>query len=152
MADSVRAQLENDLKRAMKAGDVTARETIRFTLAALQNAEIEKRSPLSLREELDVLKTQTKRRVDAIDQFQAAGRTDLVDRETSQLEVLKRYLPAELSDSDLQSLVAGVIAEIGATGPRDMGKVMQLAIRRAGDAVSGKRLSDTVKAALSQRG
>jgi uncharacterized protein YqeY len=136
----------------MKAGDVTARETIRFTLAAIKNAEIEKRGSLAPDEEMDLLKTQNKRRLDSIEQYQKAGRADLVERETAQLEVLKRYLPAELSDEELQKLVASVIAEIGATGPRDMGKVMPVAIREAGDSVSGKRLSDAVKAALAQLG
>lgn len=151
MRDSLRAQLEADLKQAMKSGDVTARETIRFTLAAIKNAEIEKRGPLAPEEELDLLKVQSKRRLDSIEQYQKAGRTDLVDRETGQLEVLKRYLPAELSDDDLWALVASVIAEVGATGPRDMGKVMPVALQKAGDSVSGKRLSDAVKAALAQQ-
>lgn len=151
MADSIRARLETDLKAAMKAGDTTARETIRFTLSALKNAEIEKRGPLSPQEELDVLKTQTKRRQDSIEQYGSAARSDLVERESAQLEVLKRYMPAELSDSDLRDMVAAVVAETGATGPRDMGKVMPAAIARAGDSVSGKRLSDAVRTALAEQ-
>ena len=149
MSATIKAQLETDLKVAMKAGDITARETIRFTLAALKNAEIDKRAPLDAREELDILKVQAKRRVDAIEQFTAAGRTDLVDRETAQFEVLKKYMPVELSDADLTALVARVIAEAGATGPKEIGKVMPLAIKAAGDAVSGKRLSDAVRQALA---
>src|SRR4029078_9532780 len=74
MTDSVKARMEADLKDAMKAGDVTARETLRFTLAALKNAEIDKRSALSPSEEMDVLKTQAKRRGDSIEQYRAAGR------------------------------------------------------------------------------
>jgi uncharacterized protein len=152
VADSVRSQLEADLKVAMKAGDLTARETIRFTLAALKNAEIDKRGSLSQQEELAILKTQLKRRLDSIEQYQSAGRSDLVERESRQLDVLNRYMPAELSDADLQALVASVIAEVGATGPREMGKVMPVAIQRAGDHVSGKRLSDAVRAALARPG
>lgn len=134
----------------MKAGDVTARETIRFTLAALQNAGIDKRGSLSPKEELDILQTQRKRRLDAIDQFRAAGRTDLVERETAQLDVLKRYLPIELSDDEVRALVASVVAEVGATGPREMGKVMPVAVQRAAGAVDGKRLSDAVRSALAE--
>ena len=152
MSDSLRSRLETDLKQAMKAGDVTARETIRFTLAAIKNAEIEKRGPLAPEEEMDLLKTQNKRRLDSIEQYQKAGRSDLVERETAQLDVLKRYLPAELSDEELHKLVASVISKVGATGPRDMGKVMPVAISAAGDSVGGKRLSDAVKAALAQQG
>jgi len=80
MTESIKARMEADLKVAMKAGDVTARETLRFTLAALKNAEIDKRAALTPTEEMDVLKTQSKRRVDSIEQYRAAGRVDLVDR------------------------------------------------------------------------
>lgn len=149
VTDSIKTRLESDLKTAMKAGDVTARETIRFTMAALKNAEIDKRSPLTDAEALSVLKTQAKRRVDAIDQFRSAGRTDLVDRESAQLEVLKRYMPTEMSDEELGALVANAIAEVGATSPKEMGKVMPVALQAAGDRVSGKRLSDAVRQALA---
>ena len=152
MGNSIKEQLEADLKSAMRAGDVTARETIRFTLAALKNAEIEKRSALTQSEQAAVLQTQSKRRVDAIDQFRAAGRSDLVERETGQLEVLKRYMPAELSDDELAVLVSAAIAESGATGPKEMGKVMPIALRQAGDRVSGKRLSEAVRTALAAAG
>ncbi len=146
---NIRERLEADLKAAMKAGNVTARETIRFTLAALKNAEIEKRSPLTEPEELDVLKVQTKRRIDAIDQFRNAGRDDLVQRETEQLDVLKTYMPAELSDEELDDLVKRVVAQTGATGPKEMGKVMPVALAEAGNRVNGKRLSDAVRRALA---
>src|SRR3954451_448412 len=145
MEDGIKSQLESDLKSAMREGDVTARETIRFTLAAIKNAEIDKRSPLSDAEALDVLKVQAKRRADSIDQFAAAGRSDLVERESSQLAVLKRYMPQELDDDALAALVQSVITETGATGMRDMGKVMPVAIKQAGDLVSGKRLSEAVR-------
>ena len=135
----------------MKAGDVTARETIRFTLAALKNAEIDKRSPVSDAEAMNVLKTQAKRRVDAIDQCRDAGLTDLVDRETAQLDVLKRYMPTEMGDDELTELVSAAIAEVGATTAKEMGKVMPVAIKAAGDRVSGKRLSDAVRQALAAK-
>ena len=149
MTESIKSRMEADLKQAMKAGDVTARETLRFTLAAIKNAEIDKRSALTLEEEMDVLKTQSKRRVDSIDQYQKAGRTDLVDRETSQLAVLKTYMPTEMSDDELTALVRDAIAQVGATGPKEMGKVMPVAIAAAGDRASGKRLSDAVRQALA---
>jgi uncharacterized protein YqeY len=149
MTDSVKARMEADLKNAMKAGDVTARETLRFTLAALKNAEIDKRSALSPSEEMDVLKTQAKRRGDSIDQYRAAGRADLVDRETAQLEVLKRYMPTEMNDDELAALVRDAIARVGASSPKEMGKVMPVALKAAGDRASGKRVSDAVRQALA---
>lgn len=149
MTETAKSRMEADLKVAMKAGDVVARETLRFTLAAIKNAEIDKRSSLTDVETMDVLKTQSKRRVDSIEQYQSAGRTDLVDRESAQLEVLKRYMPTELSDDELAVLVQTAVSESGAMGPRDMGKVMPVAIKAAGDKVSGKRLSDAVRQALA---
>ena len=149
MTESIKSRMEADLKQAMKAGDVTARETLRFTLAAIKNAEIDKRSALTLEEEMDVLKTQSKRRVDSIDQYQKAGRTDLVDRETSQLTVLKTYMPTEMSDDELTALVRDAIAQVSATGPKELGTVMPVAIAAAGDRASGKRLSDAVRQALA---
>ncbi|HYP61988.1 MAG TPA: GatB/YqeY domain-containing protein [Thermomicrobiales bacterium] len=149
MTDSIKARMEADLKVAMKAGDVTARETLRFTLAALKNAEIDKRSALTPTEEMDVLKTQSKRRVDSIEQYRAAGRVDLVDRETAQLEVLKRYMPTEMSDDELTALVRDAVARVGASSPKEMGKVMPVALKAAGDRASGKRVSDAVRQALA---
>lgn len=149
---TLRSCLEADLKQAMRDRDVTARETIRFTLAALQNAEIEQRSPLTPSQEIELLQRQTKRRQEAIEQFRAAERDDLVERETGQLAVLQRYLPIELDDAALDELVADAIARAGATRPRDMGKVMPLALAAAGTSVSGKRLSSAVKQALADLG
>jgi uncharacterized protein YqeY len=149
MADSIKARMEADLKHAMKAGDVTARETLRFTLAALKNAEIDKRSPLTESEEMDVLKSQAKRRGDSIDQYRAANRSDLVDRETAQLEVLTRYLPTEMGDDELNALVRDAVAQVGATSPKEMGKVMPVVLMAAGDRASGRRVSDAVRQALA---
>jgi uncharacterized protein YqeY len=149
MADSIKARMEADLKQAMKAGDVTARETLRFTLAALKNAEIDKRSSLSESEEMDVLKTQAKRRGDSIDQYRAANRSDLVERETAQLEVLQRYLPTEMNDDELNALVRDAVAQVGATSPKEMGKVMPVVLKAAGDRASGRRVSDAVRQMLA---
>jgi uncharacterized protein YqeY len=150
MTDSLRQRLEADLKAAMKAGDLTARDTIRFTLSALKNAEIEKRAPLASEEEIALLQRETKRRADSIDQFRAGKRDDLVAREEAQLVVLQRYLPAAMGDEDVATLVAEVIAEMGAAGPKDMAKVMPAAIARAGGRVDGRRLSAAVRDALAR--
>ena len=98
---------------------------------------------------MDVLKTQSKRRVDSIEQYRAAGRVDLVDRETAQLEVLKRYMPTEMSDDELTALVRDAVAQVGASSPKEMGKVMPVALKAAGDRASGKRVSDAVRQALA---
>ena len=149
---TLRDRLQADLKQAMRDRDVVGRETIRFTLAALQNAEIEARTPLAPSQEIELLQRQVKRRDETIEQFKAAGRDDLVERETAQLAVLQRYLPSELDDAALAALVADAIARAGATGPRDMGKVMPIALSAAGTSVNGKRLSTAVKQALAGLG
>jgi uncharacterized protein YqeY len=145
----LRQRLEDDLKVAMKAGDQTARDTIRFTLAALKNAEIDKGGSLSSEEANALLQREAKRRVDSIEQFRAGKRQDLVERESTQLDVLRRYLPAAMDDDELGSLVAVVIAETGASGPKDMGRVIPVVLQRAGSRVDGRRVSNAVRAALT---
>jgi uncharacterized protein YqeY len=146
---ALRQRLESDLKDAMRAGDQTARDTIRFLLAAVKNAEIDRGGPLSEAEGIAVLQKQAKQRQDSIEQFRAAGRTDLVDREEAQMQVLTRYLPAELSDDEVTALVAAVIAEVGASSPKDLGRVMPVLIERAAGRADGRRLSAAARSALN---
>ncbi len=142
-------QLLADLKTAMKAGDTTTRDTIRYTMASLKNARIDKGSALTAQEELTVLQRDAKRRHESIDQFRAAGRTDLVDKEEAELAVLQRYLPAELSDAEVNQLVQNALAETGASSPKDLGKLMPVLIRMADGRADGKRLNEAARAVLS---
>ncbi len=146
---SLREQLSSDLKQAMKDRDVELRDTIRFILSAVKNVEIDKRSPLTPEEEISLLRTQAKQRRDSIDQFRAGGRDELADREASQLEILERYLPQQMTDDELESFVREGIAEAGAAGPKDMGKVMGLLNKRAEGRVDGRRLSTAVRESLA---
>lgn len=150
MEGTLRDRLETDLKAALRAGDTIARDTIRFTLAALKNAEIEKGGPLTPAEELALLQREAKRRMESIEQFRAGNRQDLVEREEAQLAVLRRYLPAPLSDEELAKLVADVIAETGAQGIKDMGKVMPVAMERVAGRADGRRVSTVVREALAR--
>jgi uncharacterized protein YqeY len=144
----IRERLETDLKSAMRAGDATTRDAVRYILSAVKNAEIDARGTGSAADPEAALRRLGKQLQDAIDQYQAAGRVDLAERETAQLAVLKRYLPAELSDDELEALVAKAIAQTGAAGPRDMGRVMPIAIEQAAGRADGRRISAAVKAAL----
>jgi len=146
---SLREQLSNDLKQAMRDRDVELRDTIRFILSAVKNVEIDKRSSLTSEEELTVLKTQAKQRRDSIDQFRAGGRDDLADREASQLAILERYLPRQMTDDEVAAFVTQGIADAGAEGPKDMGKVMGLLNKRAEGRVDGRRLSTAVRESLA---
>lgn len=147
---SLDIQLQEDLKAAMRAGDTTARDTIRYTMSSLKNARIDKGEALTPQESIAVLQRDAKRRQESIDQFRDAGRTDLVEKEEAQLAVLKRYMPAELSDEEVAAIVAEAIAETGASSPKELGKLMPLLIQRAAGRADGKRLNEAARAALAQ--
>lgn len=146
---SLRSRMEDDLKAAMRARDSETRDAIRYVLSVVKNAEIEKRGELTEEEELKLLRSQVKQRQDSIEQFRAGGRDDLVAREEAQVRVLEKYLPQQMSDEELQGFVLAGIAEIGAQGPKDMGKVMGLLSARAGGRVDDRRLSSAVRDALA---
>lgn len=146
---TIRSRLEGDLKQAMRERDEVARDTIRYILAGLKNAEIDKRQGFTESDAVAVLQRQAKQRVEAIEQFRAAGRMDLVAREEGQLLILKRYLPEELTDDELSALVKRVIAEVGASGQKDLGKVMPALIAAADGRADGRRLSTAARNALA---
>jgi uncharacterized protein len=147
---SLREQLTVDMKQAMKDHDAQLRDTIRLMLSAVKNAEIDKRAPLTSEEEIALLRSQAKQRRDSIDQYKAGGREDLASKEAAELEILERYLPQQMSDDELAQFVREGISEVGATGPKDMGKVMGAVNRRAEGRVDGRRLSSAVREALAE--
>jgi uncharacterized protein YqeY len=147
---SLTEQLSEDLKSAMRAKNTTSRDAIRFILSGLKNVQIDQRGPLSRDQELRFLNQQAKRLNEAIEQFRAAGRNDLADREAAQLEVLRAYLPAALSDDELRHMVKAAIAETGATSPKDMGKVMPKLVEQAAGRADGARISAAVREELRQ--
>lgn len=132
------AQLQSDLKDAMRAGDTTARETLRMVLAALKNRRIETGEDLAEGEELQVLTKQVKSREDSVEQYDAAGRKDLADRERAEIEVLKRYLPEQMSADDVRALVQKTIADLGLSSKKDMGQVMKAILAEHRGTVDGK--------------
>jgi uncharacterized protein len=145
----IRQRLEDDLKAAMRAGDTETRDAVRYILSAVKNAEIDARGTDAPADIDAALRRLGKQLNDAIEQYQSAGRQDLADHEAGQLAVLKRYLPQELSDDELRALVAEAIAETGASSPKDMGRVMPVAIAQAGGRADGRRISAAVKDALA---
>ena len=149
MEESIRQRLEADLKTAMRAGDDATRDAVRYILAAIKNAEIEHRGSLPPAEAVAVLHRLAKQLGDAVEQYRAGGREDLATREEAQLTVLRRYLPQPLSDEELADLARDVVREVGASGPKDMGKVMPVLIERAGGRADGRRLSAAARATLA---
>lgn len=149
MEQSIRERLGEDLKEAMRARDASTRDAIRYIMAAVKNAEIDHRGALPPAEEVAVVRRVGKQLVDAAEQYRAAGRAELAEREEAQLAVLERYLPAELGDDELAALVREVVDELGAQGPKEMGKVMPKLMERVAGRADGRRISAAARAALS---
>lgn len=137
-APDVSARLDADMKDAMRAGDKLRLGAIRRARAALKNAEIEARGPLDDAATVRVLRGIVKQHGESIEQFAAAGRDDLVERENAEMAVLDAYLPAQMDEGAISALVAGVIAETGASGPGDLGNVMKTAMARTAGQADGK--------------
>lgn len=146
------AQIQEDLKAAMKAKDANRLTVIRALKTALTNAAIEKGSlgtQLTDSEAMAVVRKQVKQREDSASQFQAAGRTELAEKELAEIEILQGYLPAALSQEEMIAMVETAIAETGASSKADMGKVMKLVQERSAGRADGKTLSQEVAKRLS---
>ena len=146
---SLKAKITEDMKSALRAKQAQRLSAIRLLLAAIKQKEIDERIELTDADVLSIVEKQIKQRRDSITQYQAANRQDLVDGETFELDLLATYLPKQLSDAEVGEEIAKAIAETGATGMPDMGKVMVLLKGRlAGRADMGK-MSGLVRARLS---
>jgi uncharacterized protein len=146
---SLKAKITDDMKAAMKAKEAQRLSAVRLLLAAIQQREVDERKELSDAEVVAVIEKMIKQRRDSISQFQAANRKDLVDRETFELNLLSGYLPKQMTDDEIAQEVSAAIAQTGAKGVPDMGKVMGvLKGKLAGRADLGK-VSSVVKARLS---
>ena len=146
---SVRERLETDMKDAMRSRDALRLETIRGARGAIRNKEIEVGSELDEEAMLRVIRTLVKQRDDSIEQYRKAGREDLAARETTEKEVLLGYLPAAPDEAEVERVVAAVIAETGAAGPKEMGRVMKPALERLGPAADGRVVSQVVRRLLA---
>jgi len=141
-------KLDEDLKAALKAKDETVVSSLRNIKAAIKNAEIEKSTPLEDADVLKVMAKQVKRHKDSIESFQAGGRADLVEMELQQMQILEKYLPAQMSEEAVRDLVTKVIADLNATTTTDFGKVMKEASSRAAGQADGSAISKIVKEIL----
>jgi len=145
---SLKARLTEDMKTAMKSGDKERLGVIRLANAAIKQREVDERITLDDAQVLAVLEKMLKQRRDSIQQFEAAGRTDLADKEKFEVGVIQHYLPAQLTSAEVDSAIVSAIAEAGATSAKDMGKVMGLVKPKvAGRADMGK-LSGLIKGKL----
>ena len=140
---TVTEQLRTDITGALKAGERERVTALRLVLSELQKAEKEGSD-----DELSVLRRERKRRLEAASQFRDGGRPELADQEESEAELIAGYLPAELSDEELDRLITTAIGETGASSPKDMGQVMKAVMTASGGRADGKRTSARVREAL----
>ncbi len=144
----VRETIDADIKVAMKAGAKDKVSALRMAVAALKNRQIEKRRPLTDDETLETIRFLIKQRKDSIEQFARGGRQDLVDKETAEVAVLEVYLPRQLARDEVERLVRETIAQTGAQGAKDMGRVMKALLPVLGGRADNKLVSELVKQAL----
>jgi uncharacterized protein len=146
----LKARLRTDLNTALKARDEVTTATLRMALTAITNEEVSgtQARELSDDEVLRVLAREAKKRREAAEAFDGAGRAELAARERAEGDVLQRYLPAQLSDDELGELITTAIAETGASSARDIGVVMKIVVPKVAGRADGKRVSDEVRRRL----
>lgn len=148
---ALKAQLDRDLAAAMKARDQTRLTALRMLKTALTNREVEKGRPLDPAEERQVVTSLVKQRRESIEQFSAAGRTELADRERAEIAALEAYLPPPATPADIEAAIARAMADTGASSMKDMGRVMKAVMSALeGRSVDGRAVSDLVRARLSR--
>lgn len=145
---SLKERITEDMKSAMRAKDARRLSPIRMLLAAMKQKEVDERVVLQDADIMAILEKLIKQRRDSISQYLAAKRQDLADVESWELELLQGYLPQQLTEDEIRAEVAGAVTELGATGPKDMGKVMALLKGRLAGRADMSAVSTLVKAAL----
>jgi hypothetical protein len=145
---SLADRISDDLKAAMKAGDRLRVSALRMVLSQLKNRQIEKGASLDEEDVYAVLRSYVKRARESMDQYAKGGRTDLYEKEKSEMEVVSGYLPSVLSEDETRVLVKEVIDEVGASGKGDMGKVMKALMAKARDRLDGKLANSIVRELL----
>ena len=147
---SLKDRINDDMKAAMRARETERLATIRLLLAAIKQREVDERVTLDDAGITAVIDKMIKQRKDSISQFEAAGRTDLVEKESAELKVLADYMPEQLSDAEIAAEVAAAVAQVGAAGPQDMGKVMGMLKPKLAGRADMTAVSGLVKAALAK--
>ncbi|MEY3720119.1 MAG: hypothetical protein RL618_638 [Pseudomonadota bacterium] len=147
---SLKEKISDDMKTAMRAKDSGRLATIRLINAAIKQKEVDERIELTDDQVLSVIEKMIKQRKDSISQFEAGGRQDLADIEKAELVVLNAYMPAQMSEVEVQAEVTAAVAAVGAAGPQDMGKVMGVLKPKLAGRADMTAVSAMVKAALSK--
>jgi len=146
---SLKARITDDMKAAMRAKEAERLGTIRMLLAAMKQKEVDERVELDDAMVVAIVDKLIKQRKDAAEQYTAGGRPELADKETSEITVLEAYLPQRMSAEEIKAAIAAIVAEVGAAGPGDMGKVMGAAKQQLAGKADMGQVSAAVKAALA---
>ena len=146
---NLKDKLTEDLKQAIRQGDEPGRATVRLLMAAIKNAEIEKRRELEEGELLAVVAKEIKQRRESIAQFEEGHRQDLADREKAELEILAAYLPEQMSREEIETKARQIIEEVGATSPAQTGQVMSRLMPLVQGKADGKLVNQVVKELLA---
>jgi uncharacterized protein YqeY len=146
---SLIGRMEADLKEAMLEKDNERRDTLRLILSNLRSAEKELQRPLSDDEELQVLQRERKRRIEAADAFRGGGREEQAEKEERELAVLQEFMPEQLSEEELEEIIDDVIAEVGATSLRQLGRVMADVMPQVAGRADGSTVSQLVREKLA---
>jgi len=146
---TIQETIREQMTTAWKGGDTQRRDTLRLLLAAFKNAEIEAGHTLTDDETLRVLQKEAKQRRDSITEYEKASRADLAAQEQIELVVIEEFLPQQLSDDELQEIARSVIAEVGASGPGDVGKVMRPVLEQVAGRADGGRVNQAVRSLLA---
>lgn len=147
---SLKSRIQEDMKAALRAHEAERLSTIRMLLAAMKQREVDERIELDDAAVVGIVDKLIKQRRDSIAAFQQAGRTDLVDKESAEVRVLEGYLPQRLDAEQIAAAVRALVAELGAAGPGDMGRVMQAAKARLAGQAEMAQVSAAVKQALAR--
>jgi uncharacterized protein YqeY len=147
---SLKDRINDDMKAAMRARETERLGTIRLLLAAIKQREVDERIVLDDTAITAVIDKMIKQRKDSISQFESAGRTDLVEKESAELTILSAYMPEQMSDAEIAAEVQAAVAQTGAAGPQDMGKVMGVLKPKLAGRADMTAVSGLVKAALAK--
>ncbi|HEY91314.1 MAG TPA: GatB/YqeY domain-containing protein [Dehalococcoidia bacterium] len=145
----MKEKLTGDLKKAMKGGDNTKRSVVRMIMSAIKNAEIAKRSDIEDSDILGIIAKEAKVREESIEAFKQGNRQDLVDQQEAELAILQEYLPKKATREEIIEAARAVIAEVGAEGPHDKGKVMPALIAKFKGKADGRDINEAVTELLS---
>ena len=142
---ALKQKLQEDLKTSMKNKDTLRKSVITLIRSSIKQVEVDKRIELNDDDVIDIISKQLKQRNDSLEQFLDAGREDLVEETRSEIEVLKEYLPQQLSEEELNEIVKQTISEVGATSMKDMGKIMSVIKPKTKGRADGKLINKLVK-------